>query len=503
MSKYSGKCDVFDMFADCSNKYLRSTRFFINKEPISIRNQKELAPFYPFLVAVHCADKDGGIVHMTSRSYVDEHEEDILAFYLKELMKAYRNCKRKGLEITVSNLMEKVSWNSNEYVKLLAERVAVSGEKATIEGISMDGIIPVYRKCLFEDMIAMGYPEGAAREWVYDGGNAHNHSDIHQYLKLEPEKKVGYIKHLSHDDLDGVACIILSKLAFGDNVDCQMCKNGTIDDTVRSLMENDSIYDEVHLTDISVSYPLASIVQEQRSHYRLLDHHKTALSLNDFDWCRVEISQGVGAEEYLTCGAELYYHWLIRNGHLVRTRGLDNFVQAVRDYDTWRWAAMGEKGRLSENLNILLTEYGQEKFIDWFYYMLQNGPLVISSEDEAIIAAYKRREARAIEQKDKEMRRIIFNEKTIGVVYAEEHINIIGNTLCRRHPEIDCVALVSCGSNSVSFRSVKDDMDVSALAKMLGGGGHKLAAGAPLNETTPIDMLRLIFGEDCAIWVKS
>ena len=100
------------------------------------------------------------------------------------------------------------------------------------------------------------------------------------------------------------------------------------------------------------------------------------------------------------------------------------------------------------------------------------------------------------------MRRIIFNEKTIGVVYAEEHINIIGNTLCRRHPEIDCVALISCGSNSISFRSVKDDMDVSALAKMFGGGGHRLAAGAPLKETTPIDMLRLIFGEDCAVWVK-
>ena len=502
MSKYSGKCDIFDTFADCSNQYLRNTRFFINEKRIVIRNQSELAPFYPFLIAIHCADKDGGIVHMTSRSYVDEHEEDILAFYLKELKKAYRHCKRKGIEVTTSALMEKITWNNNDYVQLLAERVAADGEKANIDGMTMDGIIPVYRKCLLEDMIAMGYPEAAAREWIYNKGNSHDHSDIHQYLKSEPEKKAGHIMHLSHDDLDGVACIILSRLAFGDNVTYKMCKNGTIDDTVKKLLENDSMYDEVHLTDISVSYPLAGMIKEQRSNYRLFDHHKTALPLNDFDWCHVDVYQGVGADEHLTCGAELYYHWLIRNGHLARTRGLDNFVQAVRDYDTWRWVELGEYGHLSENLNILLTEYGQEKFIDWFYYMLQNGPLIISSEDEAIIAAYKRREARAIEQKDKEMRRIIFNEKTIGVIYAEEHINIIGNTLCRRHPEIDCVALISCGSNIISFRSIKDDMDVSILAKMFGGGGHRLAAGAPLKETTPIDMLRLIFGEDCAVWVK-
>ena len=502
MSKYCGKCDVYDMFADCSNRYLSGTRFFIDNKQIAIHNQKELAPFYPFLVSLHCADKDGGIVHMTSRSYVDEHEEDILLFYLRELQKAYRNCKRKKIEITVEALMEKVSWNSNKYVKLLAERVAVDGEKATIDNLSMDGIIPVYRECLLKDMMSMGYPERAAREWVYNKGNSHDHADIHQYLKSETDKVASRIKHLSHDDLDGVACIILGKLAFGDNVDFVMCQNGTINDTVEKLLKNDADYDEVHLTDISVSYALAHTIQEKRSNYRLLDHHKTALPLNDFDWCHVQVEDGVGENKHMTCGAELYYHWLIRNNHLVRTRGLDNFVQAVRDYDTWRWVELGENGRLSENLNILLTEYGQEKFIDWFYYMLQNGPLVISSEDEAIIATYKRREAHAIEQKDKEIRRIVFQDYNIGVVYTEEHINIIGNTLCKRHPELDCVALVNMGHNSVSFRSTKDNVDVSAIAKVFGGGGHKSAAGAPFKETTPIDILQCLFGEDCAVWVK-
>ena len=505
MSKYSGKYDVYDSFSGYSNQQLRNTKFYIKDQQIAIRNQRELAPFYPFLVGIHCSNKEGGTVNLSSCSYVDAHEKEILTFYLNELKKQYRNLKRKNQEVTLDSLLTRVSWNDNQYVRALAERVLEDGNNANIDGIVMNGIIPVYRQSLLDDMMAMGYPERVAYEWIYNKGNHQNHSEIHQCLTNDTTLVNTHVKLFSHDDLDGVGCVILGKLAYGDNLDYTLCQNGTVEESVRKHFESDSTYDETHITDISMSHELAYAIENSHKKYFLHDHHKTALHLNDFSWCNVQVnasSEAAWTSERMTCGTELYYNWLVKKGYLGRTRHLDAFVDAVCGYDTWRWVELGEEGKLSEKLNILLSEYDQEKFINWFYCMLKNGPLCISNEDEAIINAYKRREARIVEQKDKELRKIIFKEKVIGVVFADDHINIIGNTLCNRHPELDCVAIVNCGRNSISFRCVNPDMDVSVLAKAFGGGGHRAAAGAPLGEATPIDILQSIFLGECAIWVK-
>ena len=505
MSKYSGKCDIYDSFSDYTDEQLRQTRFVIGTQQIIIRNQTELAPFYPFLVGVHCADANGGVVHMTPYSYVDAHETEILTFYLDELKKAMRSLKRKKQEVTVEALLARVSWNKNQYVRVLAERVYEHGNKATIDGVSMDGIMPIYRGLLFKDMVAMGYTEEASRDWVYNKGNASNHADIHKFLLGNMKTKDKLIKLITHDDLDGVGCAILGKLAHGTKIDYVLCQNGKVDETVSRHLTTDSVYDETHITDLSVSRSLAQQIQESRNNYFLHDHHKTALHLNEFDWCDVRTSllpDAPGASERLTCGTELYYCWLVKNGYLTRSVALDVFAKAICDYDTWRWVELGEHGKLSEKLNILLSEYGVEKFIAYFYNMLKHGPLNISREDEAIIENSKRREARIIDKKDSELHKIVFENYIVGVVYADDYVNAIGNTLCLRHPELDCVAIVNCGHGGISFRSAKEDVDVSALAACFGGGGHKAAAGAPMQDNTDLNLLRAIFGKECAFWVK-
>lgn len=109
MSKYSGKCDIYDSFSGYTDEQLRKTRFCIGTQQIIIRNQRELAPFYPFLIGIHCADKNGGFVDMTPYSYVDAHEAEILTFYLDELKKSMRSLKRKKQEVTTEALLAKVS----------------------------------------------------------------------------------------------------------------------------------------------------------------------------------------------------------------------------------------------------------------------------------------------------------------------------------------------------------------------------------------------------------
>ena len=39
------------------------------------------------------------------------------------------------------------------------------------------------------------------------------------------------------------------------------------------------------------------------------------------------------------------------------------------------------------------------------------------------------------------------------------------------------------GQKAISYRTIKDNVDVSEIAKRYGGGGHKPAAGSPVKKS--------------------
>ena len=63
----------------------------------------------------------------------------------------------------------------------------------------------------------------------------------------------------------------------------------------------------------------------------------------------------------------------------------------------------------------------------------------------------------------------------IGVIFAEKNGPVIGNTACENNPELDFCAVVS--NNQVSLYTNNENIDVSSIAKLFGGGGHEEAAG--------------------------
>ena len=63
----------------------------------------------------------------------------------------------------------------------------------------------------------------------------------------------------------------------------------------------------------------------------------------------------------------------------------------------------------------------------------------------------------------------------IGVIFAEKNGPVIGNTACENNPDLDFCAVVS--NNQVSLYTNKENIDVSSIAKLFGGGGHEEAAG--------------------------
>jgi nanoRNase/pAp phosphatase (c-di-AMP/oligoRNAs hydrolase) len=83
--------------------------------------------------------------------------------------------------------------------------------------------------------------------------------------------------------------------------------------------------------------------------------------------------------------------------------------------------------------------------------------------------------------------------KTCGVVFAEKYFSELGNKLCQMHPEIDFVAMIDM-SGTVSYRTIKDNIDLGKdVAKLFGGGGHAKAAGSRFANGAQFDVINKIF----------
>lgn len=301
------------------------------------------------------------------------------------------------------------------------------------------------------------------------------------------------IKLFTHTDLDGVGCAVLAKITFDSNVDIEYCNYDEINNKV-----NDFIYTELepddmcHITDISITDEIAEDIDEKSNQFYLLDHHPTALGLNKYDWCTVKIE-----DEYTklkTCGTEMYYKWLVDAGYLEDNFQLREFVSVVRDYDTWRWATIGESGIICKQINDLLYLYGRERFIDWCISRISDKQFPLLTSSDKLLLEIKQKEIDDyIDKKDKTIFTTTLCGYTCGFVFAERFFSELGNKLCIRHPELDFVAMIDM-DGTVSYRSAKDNIDVGKdIAKIYGGGGHPKAAGSQFSNDIRLKTLENIF----------
>lgn len=308
------------------------------------------------------------------------------------------------------------------------------------------------------------------------------------------------IKLFTHTDLDGIGCAILAYLAFGrENVDVEYCDYSNVNDKVGDFFVKGSPveYNAVFITDISINNELAIYITNEASEprVRLFDHHATALGLNKYDWCEVSaMNDTLGIK---TSGTELFYTYLRRRGRFEHLSdnvigNIDEFVDIVRDYDTWRWKELGKKGIIRKQVNDLFYIYGREKFIDWALGQILTLKLYRGISDFPI---YSEKDIALLDQKQKdidiyveEKNRQLFNRvdevgHTYGVVFAERYFSELGNRLCEINPDLAYIAMIDISSGTVSYRTIRDDIDVGGeIAHAYGGGGHPKAAGSTFDK---------------------
>ena len=300
----------------------------------------------------------------------------------------------------------------------------------------------------------------------------------------------------THTDLDGIGCAVLAKLAFGDNVDISYCGYGDIDGEVLEWHNNtEDKSAPCYITDISISEETADILNKERRCLYLMDHHATALGLNKYPWCRVEVENEDGIK---TSGTELFYEYLnfmryFNDMRMYSLRNIELFVEMVRDYDTWRWKELGEKGELCKQLNDLFYIYGREKFIAICINRITSDVTFPNFQDlDKVLLENKQREIdKYIEAKDKQLHRYFDKFGYIcGVVFADRFVSELGNRLAELHPELHYIAMIDVANGKVSYRSVRNDIHLGEeIAHSFGGGGHAKAAGSTFDKDRMLMLL--------------
>lgn len=301
------------------------------------------------------------------------------------------------------------------------------------------------------------------------------------------------IKLFTHTDLDGVGCAILGKLAFGENIDIEYCNYDSINNRIIKFLEESFDQEYMcYITDISVSEEVAQMIDKNSDNFYLLDHHVTASGLNVYDWCLVKI-----IDEFTrlkVSGTELFYEFLTKTNRLKRSSELDRFVRLVTDYDTWRWATLEESGRICKQVNDLLYIYGREKFINWCIKEIDDCLFpYLGDFDKKVLEIRQNEIDDYINSKDKDLMIKEVCGYKCGIIFAERFFSELGNKICERHSEIDFVAMIDM-SGSISYRAVKDNIDLGKdIASLFGGGGHAKAAGSQITSDVVLKTLENIF----------
>ena len=286
------------------------------------------------------------------------------------------------------------------------------------------------------------------------------------------------IKLFTDSDLDGISCAVVANVVFGDeNVDYEICGYGNVNEKISAYLENKEYadYDKTYITDISVSREIAEKINQCKKTFRLLDHHKTAEFLNTYEWATVIVQNKDDIKE---CGTSLLYQELYKE-EAYNGNELGNFVEMVRQYDTWEWKQT--QNDLPKKLNDIFGIIGYKDFIDYYsnnYYKSIEEFANMFPDKFMELLKYKRREIDlAIDEKLKKVK--IKGDYAIVLCDRKDLTSELGSKILDQFENINYVMLVYDGG--VALRSVSD-FDVSEIAKQYGGGGHKNAAGFIHNE---------------------
>lgn len=298
-------------------------------------------------------------------------------------------------------------------------------------------------------------------------------------------------------DIDGMGNAVLAKLSF-EEVDYVLCETFSLQNEIAKYYDNKSIYnyDKIFVTDLWLEEPLLSKIANDellKNKFYVFDHHKSALegNTNNYPFTTIRISDKTG----LCCGTSLFYEYLINNNFINSTNTIKDFVELTRRYDTWEWKTK-YNDEISHELTLLFDSLGCDGYIKLMFEKLSNSnnKMFQFNELEKMLINNK---IKQVQEKLENYAKKVYYEKIMGlktgIVFIDyEYRNDLAEYFRQHNFDMDFVMMVSLDYGTISYRNIKENVNVRLIAESLGGKGHDKAASSPISETQKKKLISIL-----------
>lgn len=301
-------------------------------------------------------------------------------------------------------------------------------------------------------------------------------------------------------DIDGMGNVVLAKLAFRE-VDYVLCQTFNLQNKIKKYYDNKSIYnyDLILVTDLSLEEPTLSQVAHDEKLYNkfyVFDHHKSALmdNINKYDFVTLRIKDNNG----LCSGTSLFYEWLVKNKYLIDKKKIKDFCELTRKYDTWEWKTK-YNDEMPHKLSLLFDILGGKGYIQVIYDKLKvddNNEFSFNELENMLI----NNKIEQVEERVYNYAQNVYYRQVLGlkagIVFIDyEYRNDLAQYFRENNFDMDLAMLIALDSGSISYRSIKDKINVRMIAEALGGKGHDQAAASPISEEKKEALLKVLLEE--------
>lgn len=337
-------------------------------------------------------------------------------------------------------------------------------------------------------------------------------------MSLKVLAKPQKVKIITHSDLDGHGPpILLTDMYLSLNSEVHLniehiSLYEKVNDAVMNFIKwkDAANYDAFYITDLSVTSVEAAEALDAFAkahphiHIHLIDHHKSALWLNQYEWTRVIVEDENGRMHSAT---DLVYEFIEKElapayeefmktpegrptwqymNHLHAA----GFADIVRSYDTWAWQKdpNNKHKEQARDFNQLFYLLGGRLFVQRM--ALTELSIAMQPHEKMLLEVDGRRRDSYLKKKKNYVQEIALNETdTFAFVEAESEKNDVCDMMGELFPEAKFVVVRD--HEKIGFRVRHGDYQVHKLAECFDGGGHAPAAGGKIKNADNVSNTRL------------
>ncbi len=315
------------------------------------------------------------------------------------------------------------------------------------------------------------------------------------------------VYHLSHTDLDGYSCQLITDRVFKDieffnsNYGDEITQRLT--QIVGSIKEDGFSQNLIMISDLNLTLEQAVFLEdsikdiEKDVEILLLDHHKSGEEVAEkYSWYHLDVSR---------CATKITYDWFKSSGVI---DDLEEYVECVNAYDIWlvEQKKRFEVGKVLARYVMSAREINRIMFSeDSFNYIksiIEQASKFIGERDAHIAlddnlhpikkSFFMQEGNNTLENlvseyvvelltKNKDKMSVYYKGSRGILTYSVGNSSIIGNGFLVKNPEFDFFMDINSRKN-ISLRA-NNKIDVSLLAKeVFDGGGHANASGGRFGE---------------------